>query len=349
MSWAITGAPGTGDNLLYSQAGTPTIDLRLASSKSLVDNISGLNLFTFTRSGNATYFDSNGAIQTAGTDVARFDHDPATLTSLGLLVEVASTNLLTNSETLATQSVTVTAVAHTLSFYGTGTVELSGVHTATVVGSGAFPTRTTLTFTPTAGTLTLAVTGTVGYANLEAQSFATSWIPTTGASATRNADSAVISGSNFSRWFANNAPGCFYMQYVNPPTIASQLANQTHWSVSSGGLVSALGSGTNAYNFGQGSPSVNHRAFVRSSSATQFDSAASTGLVANLRKLAFGFDVDNARISINGTNGTLDTAFVLPVGVDRLTLSATGSTWYARFCHWGYRVPDATLQTITTL
>jgi hypothetical protein len=348
MSWVITGAPGTGDNLLYSQAGTPTIDLRLASSKSLVDNISGLNLFTFTRSGNATYFDSNGEIQTAGTDVARFDHDPETLASLGLLVEVASTNLLTNSQTLATQSVTVTAVAHTLSFYGTGSVELSGVHTATVVGSGAFPTRTTLTFTPTAGTLTLTVTGTVSYANLEARVNATSWIPTTGASATRNADSAIISGSNFSRWFANNAPGCFYMQHFKSPAITSG-ANQSHWSLSSGPHNNSLTSGSNTFSFGQGSPSTNSRGLVRSSSAAQFDSASSTGLTANLRKLAFGFAVDNAMISANGTNGTLDTAFLLPIDVDRITLSATGSTWYARFCHWGYRVPDATLQTITTL
>jgi hypothetical protein len=349
MSWLITGAPGTGDNLLYSQAGTPTIDLRLASTKSLVDNISGLNPFTFTRSGNATYFDSNGVIQTAGTDVARFDHDPTTNASLGLLIEVASTNLLTNSQTLATQSVTVAAVAHTLSFYGTGSVELSGAHTATVVGSGAFPARTTLTFTPTAGTLTLTVTGTVSYANLEAQSFATSWIPTTGASATRNADSAIISGSNFSRWFANNAPGCFYMQYNRSITINTAATNTSNWSVSSGPHPFSISSGSNTFSFGQGSPATNNRAFVRSSSSTQFDSASSTGLIANLRKLAFGFEVDNARISINGTNGSLDTALLLPVGVDRMTLSATGSTWYARFCHWGYRVPDATLQTITTL
>jgi hypothetical protein len=349
MSWVITGAPGTGDNLLYSQAGTPTIDLRLASSKSLVDNISGLNLFTFTRSGNATYFDSNGEIQTAGTDVARFDHDPATLASLGLLVEVTSTNLLTNSQTLATQSVTVTAVAHTLSFYGTGSVELSGVHTATVVGSGAFPTRTTLTFTPTAGTLTLTVTGTVSYANLEARVNATSWIPTTGASATRNADSAVISGTNFTRWLENNAPGCFYMQHAKAPII-STTSNLSHWGVSSGLLTSTLGTSANAYNFGQGSPQTNSRVIVRSSAATQFDNnAGAIGLIANLRKLAFGFDINNARISGNGTNGPLATAFALPIGVNRLTLSATGSTWYARFCHWGYRVPDATLQTITTL
>jgi hypothetical protein len=75
-------------------------------------------------------------------------------------------NLLVNTATLSTQSVTVTADAHTLSFYGTGTVTLSGVSTAgPLVGTGAGD-RVTLTFTPTGGSLTLTVSGTVSTAQL---------------------------------------------------------------------------------------------------------------------------------------------------------------------------------------
>jgi hypothetical protein len=75
-------------------------------------------------------------------------------------------NMLVNPATLSTQSVTVSADAHTLSFYGTGTVTLSGVSTAgPLVGTGAGD-RVTLTFTPTSGSLTLTVSGTVSTAQL---------------------------------------------------------------------------------------------------------------------------------------------------------------------------------------
>jgi hypothetical protein len=68
---------------------------------------------------------------------------------------------------MATQSLTVLAVQHTLSFQGTGTVTLSGVSTSgPLVGTGAADI-VSLTFTPTAGSLTLTVTGTVQLAQLE--------------------------------------------------------------------------------------------------------------------------------------------------------------------------------------
>jgi hypothetical protein len=122
-----------------------------------------------------------------------------------LLIEESRTNALLNSlldgTSLATQTVVVTAAARTLSFYGTGQIVLSGAHSATVTGTGPYPARTTLTFTPSIGTLTLTVTGTVQFANLELGSFATSFIPTAASQVTRNADVATMTGTNFSDWY----------------------------------------------------------------------------------------------------------------------------------------------------
>ena len=110
----------------------------------------------------------------------------------------ARTNLLLNSDTLATQSVTVTAVPHTLHFTGTGTVTLSGASTAgPLVGTGTGENnRVILTFTPTAGTLIVTVTGTVTNADLEVGSTPSSYIPTAGATVTRAADAMTIPAAN---------------------------------------------------------------------------------------------------------------------------------------------------------
>ena len=48
---------------------------------------------TFTRASSGTFVGSNGLIQSAGNNVARFDHDPVTLASRGLLIEESRTNL----------------------------------------------------------------------------------------------------------------------------------------------------------------------------------------------------------------------------------------------------------------
>lgn len=140
-------------------------------------NVDGVKYFT-TQNGNT--ISSNVVSEATGAAIA-----DATLK--GYLAEGQRTNVVLNSATLATQNVTVSATPYTLSFYGTGSVALSGVHTGSLAGTGA-TNRVSLTFTPTAGTLTLTVTGSVTSAQLEEGAFASSYIPTTTASVTRNAD-----------------------------------------------------------------------------------------------------------------------------------------------------------------
>jgi hypothetical protein len=171
-------------SLLDTESGATLLDFNSATYAS------GIN---FLRASSASVNVSPGTPAAVGINVFRRDLVPGSATPRGWLVEGARQNLLLNSETLSTQNVTVTAAAHTLSFYGTGTVTLSGASTAgPLVGTGDYPNRVSLTFTPTAGTLTVTVTGSVQFANLGLGAFASSWIPTAGSSATRALDSAII-------------------------------------------------------------------------------------------------------------------------------------------------------------
>ena len=171
-------------------------------------NYAFADLITFTRSTTATFVGSNGLIQSAAINTPRFDFNPITLAPLGILIEEQRVNLLLNSDilgtNLSTQNVTVTAQSYTISFYGTGTITLSGAAVQTVVGTGAYPSRRTLTFTATAGVLTCIVTGTVQYAQLEAGTFPTSYIPTAASTVTRAPDNAAITGANFPPWYNYN-------------------------------------------------------------------------------------------------------------------------------------------------
>jgi hypothetical protein len=86
-------------NLLWSRArAVPSLDLRFAENKSLTDATTGQNLVTFTRASSGTYVDSTGTLRTATTNEARFDHNPTTGESLGLLLGEQRTNLLLRSE-----------------------------------------------------------------------------------------------------------------------------------------------------------------------------------------------------------------------------------------------------------
>ena len=69
----------------------PSIRLDFANARALDPRI------TFTRASVATYVDKNGLIKTVGVDEPRFDHDPTTGESLGLLIEESRTNLIAES------------------------------------------------------------------------------------------------------------------------------------------------------------------------------------------------------------------------------------------------------------
>lgn len=283
-------------------------------------------------------------IFTASTvnSIPRFDHDPVTGESLGLLIEEARTNLLLNSATLSTQTRTVTAVAHTLSFYGTGTVTLTGVSTAgPLVGTGA-NNRVSLTFTPTAGSLIVTVSGSVTNAQLEVGSFPTSYIPTVASTVTRAADVASITGTNFSSWY-NQTEGTVLAEYkritnasgrivtFNDTTaneqisiIASPSTNiRPDWQVIDGGVVQAnvLGAAEVA--------------------------VGATRKTAGTYKLNDFQQATNSTLGTADTTGTLPTLTVLNIGANETGSGSMINGTIKRITFWPSRLANPTLQALT--
>ena len=69
----------------------PTVNWDFANSKRLDDVI------RFYRNSRASYYDESGTIRYAGENEPRFNHDPLTRESKGLLIERSSSNLISNS------------------------------------------------------------------------------------------------------------------------------------------------------------------------------------------------------------------------------------------------------------
>jgi len=290
-----------------------------------------------TRASTATFIGSDGLIQSAAINQARFDHDPTTLACKGLLMEEQRTNLVFPSAALTTQTRTVTAAAHTLSFYGTGTIVLSGVHVATVTGTGAYPTRTTLTFTPTAGSLILTVTGSVTQAQLEAGSFVTSYIPTTSVALTRSIDVCSITGANFTAMY-NQSEGAFFVDALTP-AFGSRI------------IVSADNNGTTEVN----------KIFTSTTfSAVEVIDGGITqatllpgSIVANTAfKLASAYKLNdfaasrNGATAVTGVSGTLPTPIQLKIGSGKGVEVMCGCIASLRY--YKKRLTNAKLQTLTT-
>lgn len=143
--------------------------------------------WTYSRSGSKQELLASGA----GVSAVFSANVAAIIPGSGYYSRVAVTNLLLNagqSSSLSTQGVVVTAQAYVLSFLGTGTVTLSGASTAgPLVGTGA-NNRVSLTFTPTAGTVTFTVTGSVTYSSFVAGLNIGPIIATAGASAATGID-----------------------------------------------------------------------------------------------------------------------------------------------------------------
>jgi hypothetical protein len=354
---------------------------------------------------------------TAPSGVARFDHNPTTTESLGLLIEEQRTNLLTyseqfdnaawvksNSTVTANQTVapdgTLTAekfVATTASaphgMYITSTSMAANTYTASVflkakenqfggltlavsngrvglnvdllagvitstyssgptlvnsnvepVGNGWFrvsvtasnlitATMYTLPFLSDSATPTWVPADVVptytgdGYsgifiwgAQLEVGGFSTSYIPTVASQVTRSADSAVITGSNFSSWYSQGQ-GSLYTE-----SIVRSVSPTNNYAVVA--LLQTNGSANNRMSMWQGGGlsgfPLGYRLFVYANSATQVVIDATSGMTANVPEKMAAIIENNDWVLVKGGN-ILGTSTVGTMNVpDRMYIGSSG-------------------------
>jgi hypothetical protein len=226
---------------------------------------------------------------------------------------------------------------------------------ATAVGNGWYRCVVTVTYpaVTSAGmrlTVTMAdgsngdgVKGVFAWgAQLEAGAFATSYIPTTTAAATRSADVASITGSNFSSWYRQDEGSLFTdcsINYTVPgtsfPLVASLNDGTSNNRIENGFLTSTL-AGFEVVTGGVGQVGA-------------YPNAGST----LTRRLGTCYRANDCAVSVNGTSVNTDTSGSLPT-VDRLRIGdRAGSPANAlfgtirRLTYWPSRLSNTTLQQIT--
>jgi hypothetical protein len=393
----------------------PSLNLDFANSKALDGRI------TFTRTSTATYVGANGLIQTAQRNAPRFDHDPITGESLGLLIEEQRGNLYQQSSNMSNSywgpiGATLTASAG-IAPDGTNTAVLMKTDTSTgshrlIPNTGIATVQNTVSmFLKTNGDRYLAVradnqsnwctfdlvdgvisnastnnnttarivaypngwyrcivsylpgatgndpefylansatgysggytgTGTNGIYiwgfQLEAGSFATSYIPTSGSAATRPADTVSISGSNFSNWY-NPTEGTIF--YDNPVSIGSDTFG---WIIHGGSNTIRYG-----FNNSNGVP------FVESNGGTDFGTnptVLSGGGTMTYAYKSSDYAVygDGTKLGGSGPSSVISGAYELAIGFrGSYSPSSYMTGTIKKLAYYPKRLTNAQLQTLT--
>ncbi|MFV2003177.1 MAG: hypothetical protein ACC619_09375, partial [Paracoccaceae bacterium] len=267
------------------------------------------------RASAATRIDTAGALQTLGPDLARIDHDPQTLAPRGLLLETGRSNLFVQSATPADQTISLNAVPHVLSFYGTGSIVLSGGYSGTLVGTGSFPQRVSLLFTPTVGNLTLTLSGDVTAPQLEEGGVGSSYIPSGAASTARAEDVASVGLSN---WF-DASQGTL----VFNGALDSAAANDRIIEIDDGTTATRL---SILWNTVLGKPQFQvWDAGVLQAAIAPAGNAIALG---SYFRVAITYAANDFAVSLNGGALATDTTGILPAGLGTLRLGR--SVWGAQ-------------------
>lgn len=433
----ITGTWARYDVTQTVAAGSKTAGIRVVTSGDAIEvwgaqleQRSSVSSYTATTTQPITNYIP--VLLTAASGVARFQHNPTTDESLGLLIEEARTNLATysadfsnaawlktaasiTSDTIVAPDGTltgdklvedtttsnhyvvksvaaVTGTTYVMSVFAkqaesnrylsltfangayysgeaatfnlsTGVVETtSGTTTATItsVGNGWYRCSVTAvskaTGTPSGAERILLNNSTSsssfsytgnGYsgiyiwgAQLEEGAFPTSYIATTSATVTRNADAASMTGSNFTSWF-NAAEGTVYTEAQTAAT--------------NGGFVTLQdGSVANYMRLNRNSSNSKLQVLIENSSGVQANITSVATITLNtFVKGTLSYKFNDAAVCFNGETAVTDTSVVLPNTPTELNIGFGKYLTYVngtikKLAYYPIRVTDANLQALTS-
>lgn len=144
-------------------------------------------------------------------------------------------------------------------------------------------------------------------AQLEAGSFPTSYIPTTSASVTRTADSAVMTGTNFSSWY-NQSEGTFVWAGDSNDMVGTPHALSVSDGTNNEAIILRLNAGTSQFVVFDGG----------GTQASLFSGNAAAGVA---QKMAAAYAVNNFAFTRNAATVQTDVSGSLPT-VDALRIGA---------------------------
>ena len=373
---AVAPAPWVKNELWRNAREVPSLDLRFAEDKSLVDATTGSNLVDFTRASSGTYVGSDGLIKTAVTNLLTYSEDfsNAEWDTLTTATKVSATGIDdpsggTTASTWRNDGTTVAdgGIRRTVS----GTSGLTYTYSAWIrrrTGTGDIFmvvgqnvdfdvtsqvtsewNRISVTNTADANTRGYIFIKTPGDeidiwgAQLEANSYATSYIPTSGSTATRAADVSTSAATFGNSWYEPDEGTVF----VDADGFGS--------SVPSGDFQTLAG-------FNDGTNDTRIELGYMTSSAAYWNLRVSGSTSVSLlpltsdvrRKIAGSFDSSVAQATANGGTALTDSSVVIPT-VNKLDIGGLNNTdikefngTIRRLTYWPTRLSNDTLQTITT-
>lgn len=312
--------------------------LDYAEAKYSLDGTTGTTFataHTFTRASSATYRDSTGTRQTAATDAERLDHTSSG-TALGLLVEEQRTNQFLNSDSPATQTISLTATGdYTLWMEGTGSAAVAA-NTATGTGFGTATEGSPVTFNISGtGSVDVTITAPVTICQLEKGSFATSYIPTAGASVTRAADMCSVATADFG-------------------------FSTTAGTVAFTGTMLGFVSNAHGWDFNDGTANNQISLYLPSAAklflyngAVQADISGGAVVASTQFKSASAWAANDAATSLDGAAVVTDTTVTVPTGINDLHIGReiTGlhmNGHIKKLVYYASRLPSSDLTGLST-